>query len=267
MPLQSIVSAAVTGMVSHRLSVDVIANNLANVNTIGYKTSRVTFHDMLYDRYRWATDNNDMRIGNGAKPAMIQRFHAQGGLVQTGRPTDFAVHGKGFFQVVLPDGTTAYTRSGAFQVAVDGRLVTPDGLEVTLLTPDGAPAAQPIPELLDNTETLRVDAEGRMFVLPEGRGEPLQLGQLQLAIFSNPEGLDAIGQSLFRGTIVAGPPAVGLPNTEGFGQIVQESLEAANVSIADEFSRLMTAQRAYTLSVRALQTLDEMIGMANNLRR
>ena len=267
MPIQSIVSAAVTGMVSHRLAVDVIANNLANVNTIGYKTSRVTFHDMLYDRHRWATDNNDMRIGNGAKPAMIQRFHTQGGLVQTGRVTDFAIHGNGFFQVTLPDDTTAYTRSGAFQLDAEGRLVTPDGLEVTILTADGARVTQPIPELAENADTLRVDAEGRLFILPEARGETRQLGQLQLANFSNPEGLDAIGQSLFRGTVVAGPAQLGLPDSEGFGKVVQESLEGANVSIADEFSRLMTAQRAYTLSVRSLQTLDEMIGMANNLRR
>ena len=257
MPIQAIVRSAVAGMTSHRLAIDVIANNLANVNTTGFKAGRLTFHDLLYDRHRWATDNQDLRVGGGAKPAAIQRFHAQGSLQQTDRPTDIAIMGNGFFQVQLPDGAAAYTRDGSFQVDADGRLVTSEGI---LVVP-------PITVPANTLHTLRVDAEGAVFVQPPGQMEVEQIGQMQLANFANPEGLDAIGQSLFRETVVAGPPLTGAPNSDGFGEIVHGALETSNVSIADEFTRMITAQRAYTLSVRALQTLDEMLGMANSMRR
>ena len=246
-------------MVSHKLSLDVIANNLANVNTSGFKTSRVNFQDVLYQTHRMATTNRDLRVGAGVRPAEIQPFFTQGSLHQSESPTDLAIYGNGFFRVRLPDGQTGYTRNGSFHVDASGLLVTPDGL----------PVEPQIRVPADLVITLTVDADGVIRgerIQPNGNTVAVEVGQLQIATFANPEGLEALGQTLFRETVNSGGATIGLPNAPGFGQVVSYALEQSNVNMADEMANLITAQRAYGFSVRALQTIDEMIGMANNIR-
>lgn len=259
MPISQLVRSAVSGMVSHKLSLDVIANNLANVNTSGFKSSRVNFQDVLYQANRLATSNQDLRIGAGVRPVEIQPFFTQGSLAQTESSTDLAIYGNGFFRVGLPDGQTGYTRNGSFRVDGNGFLVTADGLRLD-------PQIRVEPDLVS---TVTVDSAGVVRgerVQPDGTTRTVEIGQLQIATFTNPEGLEAMGQTLFRETANSGGANVGLPDSPGFGQIVSNALEQSNVNMADEMASLITAQRAYGFSVRALQTIDEMIGMANNIR-
>ena len=259
MPISQLVRSAVSGMVSHKLHLDVIANNLANVNTSGFKTSRINFQDVLYQRHRLATNNQDLRVGAGVRAVEIQPAFTQGALNQTENPTDLSIYGNGFFRVQLPDGQTGYTRNGNLRVDANGLLVTADGLRV-------------VPEIrvpADLVSSLSIDASGTLRgerLGPNGAVTSVEVGQLQIATFTNPEGLEALGQTLFRETVNSGGANVGLPSTPGFGQIVSHTLEQSNVNMADEMSNLIVAQRAYGFSVKALQTIDEMIGMANNLR-
>jgi flagellar basal-body rod protein FlgG len=256
MPISQLVRSAVSGMMSHKLNIDVIANNLANVNTTGFKAGRVNFKDVLYQADRLATTNPDLRAGAGVRPAEIQSSFTQGALQRTDVPTDLAIYGDGFFQVRAADGTLGYTRDGTFRVDADGRLVTSDGSGFVpdIVVPPGAGS------------DLAVDADGVVRVTPPGAAASQAIGQIQLARFANPEGLEAVGQNLFRATANSGAPDLGLPNAIGFGQVVQGTLEVSNVSMADEMSNLVIAQRAYGFSIKALQTIDEMVGMANNLR-
>ena len=259
MPISQLVRSAVSGMVSHKLHLDVIANNLANVNTNGFKSSRVNFQDVLYERHRLATGNQDLRVGAGVRAAEIQPFFTQGSLNQTESATDLSIYGNGFFRVRLPDGGTGYTRNGSFRVDANGLLVTSEGLRVE---PEIRVPADLVSSLsIDSAGTLRGERLG-----PNGAVTSVEVGQLQIATFVNPEGLEALGQTLFRETANSGGATVGLPNGAGFGQIVSHTLEQSNVNMADEMSNLIVAQRAYGFSVKALQTIDEMICMANNLR-
>ncbi|MGH2366656.1 MAG: flagellar basal-body rod protein FlgG [Chloroflexota bacterium] len=256
MPISQVVRAAVSGMVGHKLRVDVIANNLANVQTTGFKASRVTFADVLHEPHQRATTNPDLRVGAGVRPAAIQPAFTQGGLQPTETPTDLAIYGEGFFPVRLPDGTTGYTRNGHFRLDAAGRLVTADGLAV-------------LPELTvppDAAGSLTVDLDGTVRVTLPGEAQPQVLGQVQVARFDSPEGLEAIGQTLFRPTDSSGEAVLGAPNTPGFGQVVAQALEVSNVDMADQMTSLIAAQRAYGFSLKALQTTDEMLGLANNLR-
>lgn len=259
MPISQLVRSAVSGMVSHKLHLDVIANNLANVQTSGFKASRLAFQDVLYQEHRMATPNRDLRVGAGVRPAEIQPYFTQGSLHQTEKPTDMAIYGNGFFRVTLPDGQTGYSRNGAFRVDADGRLVTSDGLP---LVPDIR-----VPQ--DLVGSLNVDPSGVVRgerLQPNGQYTTVEIGQIQIATFANPEGLESLGQTLYRQTANSGGATIGLPNTPGFGQIVGNALEQSNVSMADEMANLISAQRAYGFSLKALQTIDEMIGMANNIR-
>jgi flagellar basal-body rod protein FlgG len=259
MPISQLVRSAVSGMVSHKLDLDVIANNLANVNTSGFKASRLKFQDVLYQQHREATSNRDLRVGAGVRPSEIQGLFTQGSLQQTESPTDVSVYGNGFFQVSLPTGETAYTRNGSFHVDGTGRLVTSDGLP---MVPDVRIPADV------SVNSVTIDAAGAVRGERMVNGQPttVEIGQLQLAIFNNPEGMEAMGQTLYRQTANSGAATVGLPNTAGFGQMVNYALEGSNVNMADEMSNLITAQRAYGFSLKTLQTIDEMIGMANNMR-
>ncbi|MBI3970822.1 MAG: flagellar basal-body rod protein FlgG [Chloroflexi bacterium] len=256
MPISQLMRAAVSGMVGQKLRLDVIANNLANVDTAGYKSSRVNFQDVLYQAHLLATTNRDLRVGAGVVPAAIQSMFTQGSLQQTDIPTDLAIFGDGFFQVRLADGTTGYTRNGAFRVDADGRLVTADGHAVV---PD-------IVVPLHEPHSLTVDRNGAVRIIRPGQADSEEIGQIQIATFTNPEGLEARGQTMFVQGPASGGATIGLPNTPGFGQVVSQALEVSNVNLAEEMSNLVVAQRAYGLSLRALQTIDEMIGLANNIR-
>lgn len=261
--IRSLFTAA-TGMKAQDLNVSVIANNLANVNTVGFKRSRADFQDLLYQTLRLVgtlsqngnTVPTGMQLGLGVKPAAIQKNFLQGDFVQTENELDLAIQGKGFFQILQPDGTISYTRSGAFKLDNVGRIVNSDGL---VLTP-----AVTIPP---NSLALSVDNQGTVSVTQAGTPVPATLGNIQLATFLNPAGLEAVGFNLFRQTNASGTPTLGNPGILDRGLIQQGFLELSNVSVVEEMVNLITAQRAYEVNSKTVQAADEMLQISNNLRR
>ena len=271
MSISPAVSAAVSGMLGHKLRLDVLANNVANSDTPGFKGARLSFEDALPQPYHFgdpaakatAAQPSDPRgtgeaaaVGGGVRPASLQSSFVQGDLQVTDSPTDLAVYGDGFFRVRLADGTDGYTRNGSFRPDATGQLVTADGLPLVpnITLPPGTAGE------------VHVDGDGRVLLDRAGQTQETVLGQIQLVRFANPQGLEAVGQTLFRATPAAGAPITGQPGQPGFGQIVGQALEGSNVDLTDEMSSLIVAQRAYGLSLKALQTTDEMLGLANNLR-
>ena len=211
-------STAATGMVAQQMNIDNIANNLANVNTTGFKKARIEFQDILYQNYRKAGTASalgaiipvNLDVGHGTKAVATNREFSSGSMIVTGNPTDIAIGGNGFFQVQMPDGTTSYTRDGSFKISSDGGLVTADGF---MLTPEIT-----IPE--DATD-ISIGIDGEVFVLVTGSETPQQIGQIELAKFINPAGLSAIGHNLYLETAASGAPVTGTPTTEGLGRIDQ----------------------------------------------
>jgi flagellar basal-body rod protein FlgG len=251
---------AATGMQAQQLNIDVIANNLANVNTTGFKKSRADFQDLLYQTLRApgspSTNNTQLptgiQVGLGARPAAVQRINLQGDYTQTGNPFDVAIEGTGFFQVTLPDGTSAFTRAGAFKVDNQLRLVNSEGipLEPGINIPDGA-------------EDITVGQDGIVSGLVPGQSSATQFGQIQTARFSNPAGLRALGKNLLQETDTSGPPQLGTPGQDNRGTILQGFLENSNVSVVEELVGLITGQRAYEVTSKAIQTADEMLRVTN----
>lgn len=255
---------AASGMYAQQLQVDTISNNLANVNTTGFKKSKVEFQDLIYQtiqathRVRGLGSNvpAELQIGHGVKAVAIEKSFAQGSPTQTNNPFDIALQGEGFFQIQRPDGTLAYTRNGNFQASPDGRIVNADGY---LLDPEIV-----VPE--DALE-VTIDREGYVYVKTYGTSESTEVGQIELARFTNPTGLRSMGQNLFLETEASGIPIVGSPGQEGFGDVHQGYLEASNVQVVEEMVDMITAQRAYELSSKAIRTADSMMQEANNLKR
>ncbi|MBD3298791.1 MAG: flagellar basal-body rod protein FlgG [candidate division Zixibacteria bacterium] len=255
---------AASGMVAQQLNIDTIANNLANVNTTGYKKSKVEFQDVLYENVRRAGTNVsaenvvpvNLQVGYGAKPIATVRTFDTGDLNPTDNPLDVAIQGNGFFQVSMPDGTVAYTRDGAFKVSSDGRLVTADGFFMT-----------PEITLPQDTEAISVGIDGRVQVSLPGQLDPQEVGQIELAKFLNPGGLNAIGHNLFLATASSGDAILGNPSENGFGELAQGYLEMANVEVVDEMVNMILAQRAYEINAKAIQTSDDMSRIANELKR
>ena len=256
---------ASTGMMAQQLNIDTIANNLANVNTTAFKRSRPEFSDLLYQiqRLPGASASNvgifpvGIQIGVGVRPVTVAKEHVQGNLRQTFNELDLAIEGTGFFQVNRPDGTTMYTRAGSFKQDNTGNVVTGDGdpLIPTITIPSGS---------------LKVDIgqDGTVSVLLPGVAQATQVGQIQLVRFDNPSGLIAQGNNLFLESTASGPAQQGTPGfTTGFGLIQQGFLETSNVNIADEMVNMIIAQRSYELNAKAIQASDEMMQVANNLRR
>jgi len=251
-------------MQSQQLNIDVIANNLANVNTTGFKRSRADFQDILYQTLRVAgtttTGGNQiptgMQLGHGSRPAAIQKVFLQGDMQQTQNDLDLAVEGSGFFQVVQPDGQVAYTRAGAFKLNNEGLIVTSDGLplEPAVTIPAGA-------------TKVSVGAEGTVSALVPGSATPVEAGAITLARFVNPAGLNSIGKNLYLQTAASGEPTTGAAGAEGFGTVAQGFLEMSNVSVVEEMVNMIAGQRAYEINSKAIQTADEMLQMANNIRR
>jgi len=257
---------AASGMVSQQLKVDTIANNLANVNTAGFKKTRVDFQDLVYSRMRipGAVGEGDVQIptgleiGHGARPAATSRLFSQGNLERTENPLDLAIEGDGFFQVALADGTIAYTRDGSFKLNAEGEIVTSDGFRLEWDGSEIPPEATEVSISSDGTVTARL----------AGEDEPDEIGRIELARFTNPAGLEAVGKNLFRASPASGEPTVGMPGgEEGAGTILQGYLEMSNVQVVDEMVALIAAQRAYELNSKAVQTSDDMLGIANNLKR
>lgn len=255
---------AASGMSAQQMNVDVIANNLANVNTTGFKKSKIEFQDILYQRLRSAGSESaagstvpiDLEVGYGTRPVATQRSFSMGSFQMTGNPLDLSIEGNGFFQVLLPDGTIAYSRDGSFKLSADGQLVTSDGFYL-----------QPGITLPADATEINVSADGVMAVLVPGESEPQEIGQIELAKFINPSGLQAIGHNLFTASVSSGEPVLGAPSLEGLGRINQGYLEMSNVDIVEEMVNMIIAQRAYEINSKAIQTSEEMTQIANNLKR
>lgn len=255
---------ASTGMQSQQLNVEVISNNIANLNTTGYKRQRAEFQDLLYQSIRRPGDTSSdsgtvvpvgVQVGLGVKTAAVYRIHEQGNLNQTQNPLDLAIQGKGFFQVLLPDGTTAYTRAGSFQLNNSRQIVTADGYLV-----------QPTISIPQNTTSITVNASGQVLAQVAGSTTPQTVGQLQLATFANDPGLVALGQNLLRETQASGNPSTVDPGVNDAGTIQQGFLETSNVNVVTEISSLITAQRAYEMNSKVIQAADQMQQTLTNLR-
>jgi flagellar basal-body rod protein FlgG len=250
------------GMQSQQTNLDVIANNLANVNTTGFKKVKAEFQDLLYQTSRAAGSDQgggntlptSLQIGHGSRLISTSKIFTNGELTQTGERMDIAIQGDGFFEVQLADGTQAYTRDGALKVSSDGRVTTSDGLPLQ-------GGWQPIPA---GTEQINIAPNGT--VTTKGSAGT-QSFQIQLVRFANPAGLEAAGRNLFKETGASGTPEIGNAAENGFGELQQGYLEMSNVKVVEEMVNMILAQRAYEVNSKAVQTADEMMQLSNNLRR
>src|SRR5215813_2767388 len=250
-------SIAATGMQAQQTNVEVIANNLANMNTTGFKEQRAEFTDLLYQNIQTpgaqTSDQgtyapNGIQIGAGVRTAAIYRITTQGDLKSTGNPYDVAIQGSGFFRVQQADGTDAYTRSGNFSLSPQGQLVTQDGLVI-----------QPGIAIPQNTITVTINSQGQVNATVAGQSTPQTVGQLELTRFPNEAGLNAIGSNLFLETPASGSPQAGVPGSVGYGTIQQGYLETSNVNSVDEITALITAQRAYEMNSKVISAADQML--------
>jgi flagellar basal-body rod protein FlgG len=256
--------SASSGMQAQQFNLDTIANNLANVNTTGFKKMRVDFQDLLYQTIRapgtiaaqGTTVPTGVQVGYGARPVATQRIFSQGDFQQTDNPLDVVIEGDGFFQVQRPDGTTAYTRAGSFKKDGTGRVVTSDGYVL-----------QPSVVLPPDAKNVTIGSDGTVSITTGNQTTAQQIGTLQLASFINPAGLQSVGRSLFMPTQASGPAITGTPGTQGLGTLSQGFLELANVQVVDEMVSMITTQRAYEANSKAIQTADEMLSISNNLKR
>jgi flagellar basal-body rod protein FlgG len=248
---------AATGMQAQQLDVEVIANNIANSQTTGFKQQRAEFQDLLYQTMvRPGSQSSDtgtiipsgIQIGAGVQTGAIYRLNEQGNLQQTSNQLDLAISGSGYFEVQLPSGETAYTRDGSFQLNQNGQLVTQEGYVV-----------KPGITLPSDTTSISIDSSGDVFASQPGAVAPSQVGQLELSNFANPNGLDAIGQNQFMQSAASGSPITGKAGANGFGTIIQGSLETSNVDIVSEITNLISAQRAYEMNSKVIKTSDDML--------
>lgn len=250
-----------TGMQAQQQNVDVIANNLANVNTMGFKKGRLSFEDAFYQAANIVApqgiqSQNSMVFGMGTIVSGNSKSFTQGELKATESPLDIAIRGNGFFEVLMPDGSSAYTRNGSLKVTGDGVLGTASGYELK----------QRIEIPTDITDVV-IDAQGKVTGHSANDNAVVELGQIELASFSNPEGLQPIGEHLYQATEKAGLPAMSRPGEDGLGTLAQGYLESSNVKLADEMVNLVLAQRAYELNAKIIQASDEMLAISNNLRK
>ncbi|MGA2378794.1 MAG: flagellar basal-body rod protein FlgG [Spirochaetia bacterium] len=257
---------AASGMTGQQFNIDTISNNLANVNTTGFKQMRADFEDLLYQTLKLAGTPateatvvpTGVQVGHGVKPGATQQIFTQGALQATGNPADIAIEGEGFFRVVQFDGTYGYTRDGSFKIDSNGQLVTSDGYK---LSPEVI-----LPEGFIN-DSLAISQDGRITVKVAGSDDPVEVGQLEIYRFVNPAGLEAIGQNLLKVTNATGDPIPGRPGFDGMGKLQQRFLEMSNVSVVREMVNMIVAQRAYELNSRAIQTSDSMLATATSLKR
>jgi len=255
---------AASGMNAQQLNIDNIAHNLANVNTIGFKSRRADFQDLLYQNLRQAgaasTANTDipvgLQIGLGTKPVATEILLTQGDFSATENPLDMVIEGQGFFQVRRTDGQIAYTRNGSFHLDRDGNLVTADG---DFLDPQIS-----IPQ---DQLSVTIGADGTVSVLQAGQTQPQQVGRIEIANFQNAAGLQAIGKNLYLATQASGEPIVGTPGENGLGTLLSGFVEQSNVSVVEEMVNMIVSQRAYEASSKVIRTADEMLTQANNVVR
>jgi len=260
--IRSLFTAA-TGMVAQQLEQDVVANNLANVNTVGFKKSRANFQDLMYQVFSKAGATSStgtqlpagIEIGMGVKPISTQKIFSQGDYQQTGNPFDWAIEGDGFFQIDDGNGGTAYTRAGSFKINKDGNVCNSEGLLLT-----------PTLNVPTGTVVVTVDKSG-LVTATDSKGTNTQIGQLQIATFINPAGLSSMGRTLYTKTDASGDASIGNPGVTCKGTITQNFLEMSNVNIIDEMVKMITGQRAYEINSKSIQTADNMLSIVNNLKR
>ena len=255
---------ASTGMAAQETNVEVISNNIANLRTTGFKKQRAAFQDLLYPNQRRVGSQTSqsgtivptgVQVGSGVRTAATPRIMSQGNLEGTEKKLDVAVRGEGLFQIELPDGRTAYTRDGSFELDATGALVTVDGYRVS-----------PNITLPEDGRDITINAEGAVSVVTGTNTEPEEVGQIQLARFINKAGLEAIGDNLYLETPSSGAPQIGNPGEDGYGGLLQGYLELSNVNAVTEISDLIAAQRAYELNSRVIKAADEMLSSANQIR-
>ncbi|HJV73405.1 MAG TPA: flagellar basal-body rod protein FlgG [Noviherbaspirillum sp.] len=253
---------AKTGLDAQQTQMDVISNNLANVGTTGFKRSRAVFEDLLYQTMRQPGAQSSqqtqlpsgLQIGTGVRPVATERIHTQGNLQQTGNNKDVAIQGAGFFQVLLPDGTTAYTRDGSFQIDNQGQLVTASGFPI-----------QPAITIPADAQSLTIARDGTVSVTQPGVVAPTQVGTLQLATFINPAGLESRGENLYAETAASGNPNANTPGTNGSGLLLQSYVETSNVNVVEEMVNMIQTQRAYEINSKAITTSDQMLQRLSQL--
>lgn len=259
--LRALYSSA-AGMQSQQVNLDVISNNLANVNTTGYKKTKAEFQDLLYQINRSAGADQGagnqlptgVQIGHGSRLVATSKIFTNGELTQTGERLDVAIQGDGFFEVQLPDGTRAYTRDGALKTASDGRVITSDGYVL-----QGGWAPIPV-----GTTAINIASTGEVTTTGSNGN---QSSRVQLVRFANPAGLESIGRNLYKETLASGTPEIGNPGENGYGELQQGYLEMSNVKVVEEMVNMIVAQRAYEVNSKAVQAADEMMQQSNNLRR
>lgn len=252
---------AKTGLDAQQTRMEVVSNNIANVSTTGFKRERAVFEDLLYQNISQvgASSTQDTQlpsgfsIGTGVRVVATEKLHSQGNLTNTGNPLDMAVQGKGFFQILMPDGSLAYTRDGSFQVNQDGQLVTSSGYQV-----------QPAITVPEGAQSVTIGSDGTVSVLLPGSAAATQVGSLQLTNFINPAGLQAIGQNLLLESGASGAPQTGTPGLNGLGTLLQGSVESSNVNIAEELVNMIETQRAYEMNSKAIQSADQMLQFVTN---
>ncbi len=257
------IRTAATGMSAQQAGVDNIANNLANANTVGYKRSNIVFHDLLYQTIQASSEGEaqnarpaTLQMGHGASAVATVRNFTQGSLLDTGNVLDLAINGDGFLQVQRPDGTIAYTRDGTLTRNAEGSLVTQTGL-----------AIEPDISIPPDAVEVHISMDGLVSVRIDGEPEMVQIGQFELARFSNPAGLNPVGGNLYEQTEASGEPTVGTPGQDGVGVLMQGYLEAANVDVVQEMVNLIAAQRTYELNSKMVTTSEEMMQVSNNMKR
>ena len=261
--LRSLFTAA-TGMMAQQTQVDVTSHNIANVNTMGYKKNRAEFADLMYQVMSYAgtptstttTHPTGIEVGLGVRPQAITKIHSQGYFKETGNNLDMVIAGNGFFQVQMPDGTTAYTRNGAWKLDSDGNIVNDDGLQLVPNITIPADATQ-----------ISIGIDGTVSVLQPGAQEMQQVGQIEIVNFINPAGLHSSGDNLFLETGASGAPIIGIAGQDGLGQIKQGFVEMSNVQLVEEMTELITGQRAYEANSKAITTSDAMLQTTNELKR
>jgi flagellar basal-body rod protein FlgG len=254
---------AATGMRAQQLRTEVIANNLANVNTTGFKRSRAHFEDLLYQTVQGSTTVGSpeagttpaIQVGRGTHLASVQRLHSQGALEQTGRSLDLAIEGEGFFQIELPSGSVGYTRDGSFTISDTGTLVTQEGYAVV-----------PGVKVPVDAGTLTVSRTG-IVTVESGDGETSEIGRLELARFANPSGLLSMGENLYNETPASGEAILGFPSEDGMGRLLQGSLEASNVEIVQEMVDMIAAMRAYEINSKSIQNSEQMAQITASMVR
>ncbi len=257
-------SIAASGMEAQQLNVEVISHNIANMNTVGFKRQRAEFQDMLYQTLQRPGASSSasgnvlplgIQLGVGVRADAVGRITEQGNISQTQNPYDLAISGRGYIQVTLPSGQTGYTRAGNLAVNADGQIVTTDGYPI-----------EPAITVPDEATSVNITRDGIVEATLTGQTDPQQLGQIELASFINPPGLEAIGDNLFLETPASGAPTVSTPGTDGTGTIMQGFVETSNVNAVEEISSLIVAQRAYEMNAKVITAADEMLQTTTQLR-